>query len=126
MQGRMWSSSTVGKSFKAVRDRCGIESEVTWHSLRHFYASALIHSGASVKTVQERLGHESAETRLQVCAHLWPGEDERTRKAVDSALMRDQCGTDREVEASEYESAPAARVAAGADSSAELVPAQSI
>ncbi|MFF0816589.1 tyrosine-type recombinase/integrase [Rhodococcus sp. NPDC003318] len=93
-QGRMWSSATVGGALKTIRERVGVSDEVTWHSLRHFYASALIHAGASVKTVQERLGHESAETTLGVYAHLWPGEDERTRVAVDEALVRDQCGTD--------------------------------
>lgn len=66
---------------RSGRNRIGLDPAFTWHSLRHFYASALIHSGASVKTVQERLGHESAETTMQVYAHLWPGEDERTRKA---------------------------------------------
>ncbi|MFC9769119.1 tyrosine-type recombinase/integrase [Rhodococcus jostii] len=45
---------------------------VTWHSLRHFYASTLIYSGASVKAVQERLGHSSAETSLKIYAHMWP------------------------------------------------------
>ncbi len=107
-----------------MRNRIGLDPAFTWHSLRHFYASALIHSGASVKTVQERLGHESAETTMQVYAHLWPGEDERTRKAVDSALMRDQCGTERESEPDADESVPAADEATGTDQTAELVAVQ--
>jgi integrase len=36
----------------------------TPHDLRHFYASVLIRSGASVKVVQTRLGHASAKTTL--------------------------------------------------------------
>ncbi|MFC7450501.1 tyrosine-type recombinase/integrase [Rhodococcus daqingensis] len=93
MSGRMWSSSTLGKSFRAVRKRCGLDDVVTWHSLRHFYASTLIHSGASVKTVQERLGHAKAATTLEIYTHLWPGEDERTRSAMDKMLNRDRAGT---------------------------------
>ncbi|MFD3812164.1 tyrosine-type recombinase/integrase [Rhodococcus sp. NPDC058639] len=108
MKGQMWSSSTLGKSFKLVRDRLEMDEEITWHSLRHFYASTLTFSGASVKTVQERLGHSTPTTTLEVYAHLWPGEDERTRSAVDSALGRDQVGTDDETEASKTEAAPAA------------------
>lgn len=100
-RGRMWSSATVGGCFLTIRQRVGISDDVTWHSLRHFYASALIHAGASVKTVQERLGHESAETTLRVYAHLWPGEDERTRTAVDEALARDQRGTGQPDEAAQ-------------------------
>ncbi|WP_047888569.1 tyrosine-type recombinase/integrase [Rhodococcus sp. ARP2] len=91
--GNMWSSSTLGSSFKALRKRCGLDDAVTWHGLRHFYASSLIYSGASVKTVQERLGHSSAQTTLEIYAHLWPGEDERTRSAIDAALDRDRAGT---------------------------------
>ena len=49
------------------------------HDLRHFYASALIAGGASVKQVQERLGHASAVITLKTYAHLWPGDDDRTR-----------------------------------------------
>jgi integrase len=37
---------------------------VGFHDLRHYYAAALIRHGASVKTVQDRLGHKSAVTTL--------------------------------------------------------------
>jgi integrase len=124
MYGRMWSSSTVSHSFRAVRNRLGLDPAITWHSLRHFYASALIHSGASVKTVQERLGHESAETTLEVYTHLWPGEGERTRSAVDAALMRDQCGTDPKSEADADDSAPAELESTGTESGLKVIPAQ--
>lgn len=110
--------------FRTVHGRLDVDEQVTWHSLRHFYASALIHAGASVKTVQERLGHESAETTLQVYAHLWPGEDERTRAAVDGALVRDQYGTGGEQGDSDDESAPAAGQATGAEAIAEAVGAE--
>ena len=56
------------------------------HSLRHFTASALIAGGASVKQVQTVLGHSSAAITLRVYAHLWPGDEERTRKILDTAL----------------------------------------
>lgn len=60
--------------------------EFTSHDLRHFYASALIAGGASVKQVQERLGHASAVVTLQTYSHLWPGDDDRTRDVMDQAL----------------------------------------
>lgn len=92
--GMMWSTSTIDASFRSLRKRTGLGETFTWHSLRHYYASTLIQSGSSVKTVQERLGHSSATTTLEVYAHLWPGEDERTRTAMDEALDRDRTGTD--------------------------------
>jgi integrase len=60
--------------------------DLTAHDLRHFYASALIAGGASVKQVQERLGHATAVITLETYAHLWPGDDDRTRDVMDAAL----------------------------------------
>jgi integrase len=56
------------------------------HDLRHYAASALIAGGASVKQVQMLLGHASAAVTLGVYAHLWPGDDDRTRGILDAAL----------------------------------------
>ena len=58
----------------------------TTHDLRHFFASALIAGGASVKQVQTVLGHSSATVTLQTYAHLWPGDEDRTRSIVDLVL----------------------------------------
>src|SRR5665647_656176 len=55
-----------------------------FHEMRHFYASALIRSGESVKTVQAALGHATAVETLETYASLWPDAPERTRAAVDA------------------------------------------
>lgn len=57
-----------------------------FHELRHYYASLLIRYGESVKTVQVRLGHKSAEETLNTYSHLWPDSDDRSRDAVDATL----------------------------------------
>jgi len=51
-------------------------------------------AGASAKMVAQYLGQGSAAVTLDVYAHLWPGDDDRARDAVDMVLVRDQCGTD--------------------------------
>jgi integrase len=56
------------------------------HDLRHFFASALIAGGASVKQVQTTLGHANASITLQTYSHLWPGDDDRTRNVIDETL----------------------------------------
>jgi integrase len=70
----------------AARTRAGLPDWATPHDLRHFYATALIRSGASIKVVQTRLGHSSAKTTLDVYGHLFRDEDDRTRQAVEDAL----------------------------------------
>lgn len=58
-----------------------------FHELRHFYVSRLIADGASIREVQDRVGHEpgSSET-LRTYAHLWPEDADRTRRAIDRAF----------------------------------------
>jgi integrase len=59
------------------------------HGLRHFYASALIRAGLSVRVVSERLGHSSAAMTLNVYAHLWPDDEDRSRAAIDDVFRRE-------------------------------------
>ena len=61
-------------------------ASVTQHDLRHFFASALIRAGLSVKVVAERLGHANAAMTLNVYAHLWEDDEDRSRQAIDDAL----------------------------------------
>jgi integrase len=70
------------------------ESEMDTHDFRHFFASALIAGGASVKQVQVVLGHQSPVITLRIYAHLWPGDEDRTRAVIEGTLggLRTICG----------------------------------
>jgi integrase len=54
----------------------------TPHDVRHFSASVHIDQGASVKAVQEFLGHASAAVTLNTSAH-------RTNPAISATKVRD-------------------------------------
>lgn len=54
------------------------------HALRHYYASALLESGVSIRAVSEYLGHPGFT--LRIYAHLMPTSDEKARHAIDLAL----------------------------------------
>lgn len=75
---------------RAVREaRPGIEDlpeQFSFHDLRHYFASVLIASGASIKTVQARMRHASAKTTLDVYGHMWPDADESTRSAIGAVI----------------------------------------
>jgi integrase len=70
---------------RARRD-AGLPDGVTFHDLRHYFASLLIHKGLSVKAVQEALGHKTATETLNTYGHLWPDDAGLTRRAVDEVL----------------------------------------
>jgi len=59
--------------------RADLPKWATPHDLRHYFASVLIRSGASVKVVQARLGHSSTKTTLDVYGHLFADEEDRRR-----------------------------------------------
>lgn len=65
--------ANVRKRFPEALDAAGLK-RVTIHSLRHSYASLLLSYGASVKAVQNALGHSSATMTLNVYGHLMPSE----------------------------------------------------
>ncbi len=71
------------KVWRPAVKAAGLPTGTGMHSLRHFFASALIRSGLSVRVVSERLGHASAAVTLGVYAHLWPDDEQRSRDAID-------------------------------------------
>jgi integrase len=71
-----WRRATTAAGVKGLR----------YHALRHAFASMLIAGGCSVKAVQRALGHASAATTLNLYAHMWPGDDDRIRQAVERAF----------------------------------------
>jgi len=77
--------------------RKAVGTDMDTHGLRHFFASALIAGGASVKMVQVVLGHSSAMITLRYYAHLWPGDEDRTRVVIDTTLniLRTTCGLEQ-------------------------------
>lgn len=76
----------------------GLPDGFRFHDLRHYFASLLIDSGASIKVVQTRLRHASATTTLNTYGHLFPDSDESTRAAVD-AVFQDRADSLRTREA---------------------------
>jgi integrase len=86
-EGRPLRRGLLGGTWRTIRHDLELPDEARgWHSLRHTYASALIHAGLSVKTVQARLGHASAVETLEVYSHLWPDSEDDTRAAIDGWL----------------------------------------
>ncbi len=48
---------------------------ITFHALRHSYASHLIQAGASLAYVKEQMGHSSIQVTVDTYGHLIPGAD---------------------------------------------------
>lgn len=83
--GRPIAAPTWEHQVRRARRLAEIE-DVTFHDLRHYFASALIAAGCSVKAVQTAMGHASAKMTLDTYTHLWPGDDDRIRAAIGAAF----------------------------------------
>lgn len=71
--------------FVRALSAAGIEKKLTPHDLRHSAASFAVTSGASVKLVQQMLGHKSAAMTLDVYADLFEDELDSVAAAMDAA-----------------------------------------
>ena len=87
----MWPNTFNTSIWRPAVRRAGLTT-TRLHDLRHFYATALIRSGESVKTVQAALGHASAVETLETYTGLWPDAEQRTRDAVDRLGLGDGLG----------------------------------
>ncbi|SPS07294.1 site-specific integrase [Latilactobacillus sakei] len=63
------SLNTPSKWLRRLTDGTSLP-KITVHGFRHTHASALFSAGASIKEVQERLGHEDAQTTLNIYTHV--------------------------------------------------------
>lgn len=61
-----WLRALIDDANKSVANL----PSITVHGFRHSHASALFSAGASIKEVQERLGHEDAQTTLNIYTHV--------------------------------------------------------
>ncbi len=75
--------TTFSDIWRKAVEPLGVPLGDGYHQLRHFYASVLIDNGASIKVVQERLGHTSVQMTLDTYSHSWPDSEDSTRAAVD-------------------------------------------
>jgi integrase len=86
IEGRPIHRATWAHIWASAPRSAGIPEGTGLHSLRHYFATQLIHGGASVKRVQLALGHSTPTITLNTYVGEWPDTDRQTRSIIDVAL----------------------------------------
>ncbi|WP_154073526.1 tyrosine-type recombinase/integrase [Bradyrhizobium erythrophlei] len=69
--GKQWKSGEYLEQYKSALALAGTE-HMTFHELRHSYASTMVRAGAGLIVVAEALGHSDVRMVTKHYAHLAP------------------------------------------------------
>jgi integrase len=90
--GKPLIPATVRQAWRRLIKRLGYPN-IRFHDLRHTHASLMLKQGIHPKIVQERLGHATISTTLDLYSHVTPGLQRKAVEAFDeifkSRLVKD-------------------------------------
>jgi site-specific recombinase XerD len=81
--GKIFDDSAFQRAFHRARVKAGIAKRVTYHSLRHCFATHLLEDGTDVRRIQILLGHTSVKT-TQIYMHVAANYLTTTRSPLDT------------------------------------------
>ena len=90
--GSLHGSTVYHRDFLPCLEAAGLR-HVTFHALRHTFASLLIQSGASLAYVKEQMGHSSIQVTVDTYGHLIPGGNIKWIDRLDSKTSPRQNAT---------------------------------
>lgn len=68
-EGEPRNPTAIHRRFKLILERSGCKN-IRFHDLRHTFATMALENGMDVKTLSDMIGHISAETTLNIYAHI--------------------------------------------------------
>lgn len=86
--GRPPHPDSIRQRFERLTARAGL-SRITFHDLRHTYATGALRAGVSPKIVSERIGHANIGFFLETYAHVLDNDDSEAAEQAASFLLGD-------------------------------------
>jgi integrase len=74
---------SVQRAFENIRDKAGLPEELTFHDLRHAFASLAAHAGVDTRMLSEAMGHSHATVTARY-THMYnrPAAEENFRRSL--------------------------------------------
>jgi integrase len=88
-KGAKCSSWSIRQRFDRLAAAAGL-SRITFHDLRHSYATGALKAGISPKVVSQRIGHANVGFFLQTYAHVLGNDDRDAAEQAAAFLIGDQ------------------------------------
>jgi len=85
--GSPLNPSTVTHNFSKVAISAGMP-QLRLHDLRHIHATMMLKAGIHPRVVQERLGHSTIATTLDIYSHTVPGMQKAAAERLDTLLPK--------------------------------------
>lgn len=83
--GNVHKPHSLSQAFRRACRACGVEG-ATFHGLRHTHATGLLRANIHPAVVQQRLGHSTIATTVDLYSHVTPGLQERAAERFDEAF----------------------------------------
>ena len=90
--GRPPHPDSIRQRFDRLAAAAGLQ-RITFHDLRHSYATAALKAGVSPKIVSERIGHADVGFFLQTYAHVLKNDDREAAEQAAKFLIGDGYGS---------------------------------
>ncbi len=85
LKNRFINPQKIGQKIRPICKKIDLK-EITPHGFRHTHCSLLFEAGASIKEVQERLGHADIQTTMNIYAHVTEKKKEETAQKFAAYL----------------------------------------
>ena len=85
--GERYSVRSIQLVFRAAVKKAGIRKRITFHGLRHCFATHLLEGGTDLRRIQELLGHRSIKTTLRY-THVATTDLAKVTSPLDKAKQR--------------------------------------
>jgi integrase len=93
--GRPLHPDSIRQRFDRLAVAAGL-SRITFHDLRHSYATGALRAGVSPKVISERIGHANVGFFLETYAHVLGNDDREAAEQAASFLLGDAWDTNDE------------------------------